>query len=542
MDSIRSTGSDVRTTQTAAPSAPPRPPPRPAPAPAAKAAAARNTSSFKPATSLSQKGLDHIKSFEGLRLRAYRDPVGVWTIGYGHTGGVKPGQVISRERAEQLLRSDTGWAQDAVRRNVKVPLSQGQFDALTSFTFNLGAGALASSTLLKKLNAGDYAGAQKEFGRWVHAGGEVLQGLVRRRASEAKMFGNKAPGGSVKPPSPTPTPPPPPGRKLDYRVRPGDTFSGIAAKHHMSMSALAKLNPQIKNLNVINVGQLIHIRAAKNPAPPPKTKTYTVKSGDTFSGIAAKHDLSTSALAKLNPQVKNLNLINVGQKLVVKKGTAPAPAPTPNPTPPPAPGTLPKGIPNTSGLSTAKRYALYERYIAKYGDAQAKKDLAAGKRVVLALRKDTPMSSGPYRGTYDDRIVVLWKDRSGPHVQELLANTEPNRRWAEPANASSKPVGRLADNQTIRYHKAWSTKFGNHLQPYGNPWAQRDLDRDYKFEKNERSYNGDWGGQAMFIHRAWSTDTGSQGCQTMEEGRFNTFWRALGSQKDFSYVLVNVTK
>jgi LysM repeat protein len=316
----------------------------------------------------------------------------------------------------------------------------------------------------------------------------------------------------------------------------------------MSMSALAKLNPQIKNLNRINVGQLIHIRAAKNPVPAPKTKTYTVKSGDTFGGIAAKHDLSIAALAKLNPQVKNLNVIHPGDKLVVKKGTAapapaPAPSPTPNPKPPPpSTGALPKTVPNTSGLSTAKRYALYEKYIAKHGDAQAKKDLAAGKRVILALRKDTPMSSGPYRGTYDDRIVVLWKDRSGPHVQELLANTEPNRRWAEPANASSKPVGRLADNQTMRFHKAWSTKFGNHLQPYGNPYAQRDEDRDYRFEKNERSYNGSWGGQAMFIHRAWSTDTGSQGCQTMEEGRFNTFWRALGGQKDFSYVLVNVAK
>jgi GH24 family phage-related lysozyme (muramidase)/LysM repeat protein len=516
----------------------PSPPRAPAPKPAAK--------TVKPATSLSQKGIDLIKSFEGLRTRAYRDPVGVWTIGYGHTGGVKPGQVISRERAEQLLRADTAWAQAAVRRSVKVPLTQGQFDALTSFTFNLGAGALASSTLVKKLNARDYAGAQKEFGRWVHAGGEVLQGLVRRRAAEAKMFGNKAPsGGGTRPPSPTPSPSPDPGptKKVDYRVRPGDTFSGIAAKNDLSMAALAKLNPQIKNLNVIRVGEVIHLRAAKKPAPvSTKSKTYTVKSGDTFSGIAAKHDLSTAALAKLNPQVKNLNLINVGQKLVVKKGTAPAPAPAPNPTPPPASGALPKTVPNTSGLSTAKRYALYERYIAKHGDAQAKKDLAAGKRVILALRKDTPMSSGPYRGTYDDRIVVLWKDRSGPHVQELLANTEPNRRWAEPANASSKPVGRLADNQTIRYHKAWSSKFGNHLQPYGNPWAQRDEDRDFKFEKNERAYNGSWSGVAMFIHRAWSTDTGSQGCQTMEEGRFNTFWRALGGQKDFSYVLVNVAK
>jgi LysM repeat protein len=328
-------------------------------------------------------------------------------------------------------------------------------------------------------------------------------------------------------------------------------MSGIAAKNHMSLAALAKLNPQVKNLSLIHVGQVIHLRAPTKPRVSTKSKTYTVKSGDTFGGIAAKYDMSTAALAKLNPQVKNLNLIHPGEKLVVKKSAAPAPTPSaptptpsqPNPTPTPTPsGALPKVVPNTKGLSTAKRYALYERYIAKHGDAQAKKDLAAGKRVILALRKDTPMSSGPYEGTYDDRIVVLWKDRSGPHVQELLANTEPNRRWAQPANASSKPVGRLADNQTIRYHKAWSSTFGNHLEPYGNPYAQRDLNRNYKFDKGERSYNGDWGGQAMFIHRAWATNTGSQGCQTMEEGRFNTFWRALGGQKDFSYVLVNVAK
>src|SRR5437870_5011297 len=122
MDSVRSTGS---ASQTSAPSAPPRPPP--AAKPAAKVAAP------KPATSLSQKGVDLTKGFEGLRTRAYRDAVGVWTIGYGHTGGVQPGQVITRQRAEQLLRADTAWAQAAVRRDVKVPLTQGQFDALTSF-------------------------------------------------------------------------------------------------------------------------------------------------------------------------------------------------------------------------------------------------------------------------------------------------------------------------------------------------------------------------------------------------------------------------
>ena len=301
---------------------------------------------------------------------------------------------------------------------------------------------------------------------------------------------------------------------------------------------------------------VIHIRLAKKAAAAASaqtaTKTYTVKSGDTFSAIAVRNDLSISQLSKLNPQVRDINEINVGQKLTLKAKAA-APAPTKPPVAGPAAPTpsVPTqsndalkngGVPNTSGMSTAKRFAVYEKYINQFGDAQAKKDLASGKKVILSLRTDTPMSSGPYRGTYDDRIVVLSKDRTGPHVTELLANTEPNRRWAEPANQSSKPVGRLADDQTIRYHKTWSSKFQNHLQPFGNPYAQRDLNRNYKFDKTDKKYNGDWGGQLMYIHRAWSTDTGSQGCQTMEEGRFDTFWRSLGGQNDFSNVLVNVTK
>lgn len=188
------------------------PPPLPAPSPAVRFAKARAASTFKPATSLSARGIELIKGFEARRLTAYRDPAGVLTIGYGHTGAdVRPGMTITAARAEELLRHDTGWAQDAVRSAVKVPLTQGQFDALTSFTFNLGAGALRSSTLLQKLNRGDYAGAQQEFGRWVHAGGVVLAGLVRRRAVEAKMFGSTGPRGHA----PQPSTPPAAPKKVD---------------------------------------------------------------------------------------------------------------------------------------------------------------------------------------------------------------------------------------------------------------------------------------------------------------------------------------
>lgn len=140
----------------------------------------------------SQSGINMIKSHEGLRLRAYQCPAGVWTIGYGSTYAVTQGLEISEADAEGRLRRDLRTAERAADRLVQVDLSQGQFDALVSFTFNLGAGALESSTLLRKLNAGDYEGAQAEFPRWRNArvNGVLtpLPGLVRRRADEAALF------------------------------------------------------------------------------------------------------------------------------------------------------------------------------------------------------------------------------------------------------------------------------------------------------------------------------------------------------------------
>jgi len=140
----------------------------------------------------SQQGLDLIKSFEGLRLSAYKCPADVWTIGYGTTAGVKPGQVISKERAEELLREDVTKVEAQVLRTIKVQLKQGQFDALVSFTYNLGAGNLANSTLARLLNAGDYMGAAAQFDRWNKAGGKVMKGLVARRAAERAMFEDRS--------------------------------------------------------------------------------------------------------------------------------------------------------------------------------------------------------------------------------------------------------------------------------------------------------------------------------------------------------------
>lgn len=161
---------------------------------------------------INDAGLELVKSFEGIpdgdpttvKIDPYLDPIGIWTIGWGHAIRVGsdylrgkenrraamdlyPGG-ISKEQAEQLLRGDLMDACRDVESLVEVDLTDNQFGALVSFTFNLGRGSLAKSTLLKKLNEDDYDGAAAEFQKWNKAGGKVLKGLVTRRAAEAEFF------------------------------------------------------------------------------------------------------------------------------------------------------------------------------------------------------------------------------------------------------------------------------------------------------------------------------------------------------------------
>ncbi|MGP1382530.1 MAG: lysozyme [Thainema sp.] len=137
---------------------------------------------------INDKGLHLLKSFEGLRLKAYLDAVGVWTIGYGTTRGVRPGMQITKAEAEALLRDDLRKFEQAVSSNIQVPLNSDQFSALVSFTYNVGAGALASSTLRRLLNQNNYSTAAEEFLRWNKGGGRVLAGLTRRRRAERALF------------------------------------------------------------------------------------------------------------------------------------------------------------------------------------------------------------------------------------------------------------------------------------------------------------------------------------------------------------------
>ena len=137
---------------------------------------------------ISQRGIDLILAFEGVRLTAYRCPADVLTIGYGHTGrDVTEGLAITPARAEELLRANLGRFEDGVRKHARA-CTQGQFDALVSFAFNLGIAAMAGSTLVRLHRKGDFAGAAGEFVRWNKAGGRVLPGLTRRRAAERALY------------------------------------------------------------------------------------------------------------------------------------------------------------------------------------------------------------------------------------------------------------------------------------------------------------------------------------------------------------------
>jgi len=250
----------------------------------------------------SQIGVDLIKEFEGLRLTAYQDPVGIWTIGYGHTNNtasadkypVFPGQTITAAQAEVILKADLVTYENAVNTYVTVSLTQKQFDALVSFSFNVGINALRSSTLLEKLNNGDYTGAANEFDRWIHAAGTVLPGLVRRRAAEKELFlsGTSSTEGV-------------------YVVKSGDTLSAIALKFGVTVADLMAWN-SITDANKIQVGQVLIV---KKPAGTTQI-TYTVISGDTLSGIALKYDVTVAQLMSWN-SITDPNKIFVGQKLTI---------------------------------------------------------------------------------------------------------------------------------------------------------------------------------------------------------------------------------
>lgn len=142
---------------------------------------------------VSPSGVDLICNFEGLRLKAYDDGVGVWTIGFGTTKypngiRVKKGDTCTLDQAKAYMQNDLKSFEQTVNNTVKVPLNQNQFDALVSLAYNIGSTAFKNSTLVRQLNEGNYKAAANQFNVWVNAGGKRMQGLVSRRAAERTLF------------------------------------------------------------------------------------------------------------------------------------------------------------------------------------------------------------------------------------------------------------------------------------------------------------------------------------------------------------------
>lgn len=163
-----------------------------------------NTRTTQLARSIDKESLDAIALREGLRLTAYQDTGGTWTIGYGHTAGVKQGDACTQEQALAWLRADASDAQDCVSKAVKVSLTDNQYGALVSFAYNIGCKAFCSSTLVKNLNNGDYAGVPQQMLRWVRVHGVTDQGLINRRNSEGGQWvkGAYVRGAGITPDSP----------------------------------------------------------------------------------------------------------------------------------------------------------------------------------------------------------------------------------------------------------------------------------------------------------------------------------------------------
>jgi lysozyme len=138
---------------------------------------------------INQAGIEIIKQSEGCRLKAYKCPAGVWTIGYGHTKGVVPTSILqSQEQAEQLLYNDLLEYSSAIESLIVVPLNDNQFSSLVSFIYNVGINGFKNSTLRKKLNTGDYNSVPEQMIRWTKGGGKSLPGLVKRRNLEIDLF------------------------------------------------------------------------------------------------------------------------------------------------------------------------------------------------------------------------------------------------------------------------------------------------------------------------------------------------------------------
>lgn len=272
---------------------------------------------------LSNTGLSLIKSFEGVRLTAYKavQTEKYWTIGYGHYGpDVKQNMKITQAQADAYLKSDVARFEKAVNENVKVSLNQNQFDALVSFTYNCGEGALQRSTLLELLNQGKYKEAANQFDLWNKSGGKVLAGLVKRRAKEKELFLKDLPKETKRVSKNT--------NVKTYQVT--KQHNGYATAADAKSKKNKKTTVTEGKYYVFNESQgMINVTTKKgvpgswiNPSETTtkatKPEYYIVRNGENLTKIAKNHKTSVAVIQKLNPSIKNPDLIYPKQKIRIK--------------------------------------------------------------------------------------------------------------------------------------------------------------------------------------------------------------------------------
>lgn len=253
---------------------------------------------------ISEKGKQLIKKYEGCRLEAYKCPAGAWTIGWGHTSGVYEGMKITQAQADTMFDEDIKKYEAPVK---KYTINQNQFDALTSFCYNCGAGALADV-----MSSKDVTGTMALY---VKGGGVTLPGLIRRRKEEIELY--KTPV-SEQTANTTSTTSAATKRVKNsngtYTVKSGDTLGEIASDFGVTVDQLVTWNT-IANKNIIAIGQVLKLSAPTIEVSS-TTNTYIVKAGDTLSDIASKYKTTLSALCTLN-DISNPDRIITGQVLKI---------------------------------------------------------------------------------------------------------------------------------------------------------------------------------------------------------------------------------
>ena len=207
------------------------------------------------------------------------------------------------------------------------------------------------------------------------------------------------------------------------------------------------------------------------------------------------------------------------------------------------------GLPSTEGKTEAEKYDVYESYILAFGQSAARTALTDKKKVLLGLRVPTSTGSNKGKGTYDDRMVVLWQAADGTkHAQEFKFNTEPSSQYqgkegADVGGDKQRDLGCLPPG-SYGYKKSTSTKLGSVLRPRQTLYVERDTNRDGVFDSNDtydpKKLGGLSSGDSVLIHKGGLDNTWSAACQTIPKDEFGSFWKALDKQNEFEYVLVKV--